>query len=191
MWLATRPVACGGGGGGRGAGPPCVLPAPPPQRCGSRPRLAPHGSGGPLLQNCHATGLLATDPGGRVPPPRPGNTDIIHVGCIVLYFCSYMGYKLYPSPTRTPPSWDLRRTHIGVWLAFTILHMYVVSTCIGMFLYTMCVDWTWMKFLYFANLQNSYLNPCLKNLLSNFGHVIEYVSVQNTSTLMIDWAMHI
>ena len=48
----ARPVACGGPGG---PGPPAFCLAP--QRCGFRPRLAPHGSGGPLLQNCHATGL--------------------------------------------------------------------------------------------------------------------------------------
>ena len=50
-----RPVACGRA---RRAGPPRVLPGPLLFFAeGFRPRLAPHGSGGPLLQNFHATGL--------------------------------------------------------------------------------------------------------------------------------------
>ena len=51
-----RPVACGGPGG---PAPPCVLPGPP-AFCLRRAFVhacPPHGSGGPLLQNCHATGL--------------------------------------------------------------------------------------------------------------------------------------
>ena len=54
-WLHwNRPVACGGEGGGAGPFPAFCLA---PQRCGFRPRMAPRGSGGPLLLNCHATGL--------------------------------------------------------------------------------------------------------------------------------------
>ena len=58
--IRTRPVACGGPGGPpppRFAWPPLLFFA-----AGFRPRLPPppHGSGGPLLQNFHATGLIRT-----------------------------------------------------------------------------------------------------------------------------------
>ena len=50
-----RPVACGGGPGG---GPPCVLPGPLLfLRRAFVHAWPPHGSGGPLLQHFHATGL--------------------------------------------------------------------------------------------------------------------------------------
>ena len=46
----------------RRAGPPCVLPGPLLFACGglSSTLAPPHGSDGPLLQNCHATGLYVT-----------------------------------------------------------------------------------------------------------------------------------
>ena len=55
MWGQARSVR-GGGPGGR---PPCVFPGPPAflYRRAFVHAWPPHGSGGPLLQNCHDTGL--------------------------------------------------------------------------------------------------------------------------------------
>ena len=56
--VLTRPVACGGPGGRA----PRVLPGPPVflYQIAFVHAWPPHGSGGPLLQNCHATGLVLT-----------------------------------------------------------------------------------------------------------------------------------
>ena len=62
--LTARPVACGGGGGGGGAGgrPPAFCLAPLLFCIGGlSSTLGPPWIGGPLLQNCHATGLLTAE----------------------------------------------------------------------------------------------------------------------------------